>query len=234
MWQGSAAPSGGQGDAGAAAISPAPSRSEELRRKLALTGEVRREKASEPTLPDYIDYLQRMYDIVRASVPLMRLALTKCGEDGMSRRLAAYFEAHIEEEAGHDQLLLRDLEELGVPRERMAERMPNHWLTAAVGAQYYWVEHVSPVALLGYIAFLENEPPSAELIGEVQRILPGGVHAVRTLSIHCEADPYHKRMLDELIDSLELSDRDAALIGTSALFTAYLTAQARAGSPGAR
>ena len=32
---------------------------------------------------------------------------------------------------------------------------------ALVGAQYYWIRHVHPVALLGYVMLLEGYPPSA-------------------------------------------------------------------------
>jgi len=39
--------------------------------------------------------------------------------------------------------------------------------SARVGAQYYWIHHFHPVALLGYIAVLEGRPPSPTLVEEL-------------------------------------------------------------------
>jgi hypothetical protein len=202
-------------------------RSQALRLKLELAQELAGRRPAEPSLAAYVDYLQRMYDIVRASVPLMRLARARCPRDAAGRALRAYFDMHIVEESGHDELALQDLEELGIPRTAMASRLPNRAVAAMVGAQYYWIEHVSPIALLGYIAFLENDPPTAGQIAAIRRVLPPGIDATRALRVHCDADPLHKRELDQLIDSLDLDEDQALLIGANALHTAFLAAQTR-------
>jgi pyrroloquinoline quinone (PQQ) biosynthesis protein C len=210
-------------------------RSADLRSKLALVFRPRTTPYAPRELSDYIAHLHLLFDLVRASVPLMRIALAECtGDDLRSRKLASYFRAHITEEDGHDDLLLDDLEELGVSRSDARRRMPNPHIAAMVGAQYYWLAHVSPVPLLGYIAFLEGTPPTDADIAGVKPILPKHVDALRTLRVHAQADPFHSRMLDDLIDELDLDDADAALLGTSAMQTSWLMAEARAHAGAAR
>lgn len=211
------------------------SRSADLRHKLALAVRPRAASPSAPSLPAYVEYLQKMHDIVRASVPLMHAALARCTDgDLRSRTLATYFHEHIAEEEGHDELVLQDLEELGVSRADEAHRTPNPYLAAMVGAQYYWIAHASPVALLGYIAFLEGAPPTAAEIAAIRSVLPTHVDALRTLRVHAEADPSHTRILDDLLDDLDLDDADAALVGASALQTAWLSHASRERTGGAR
>lgn len=216
-------PSGG-GCSLAGRASERPAASAALRAMLA-TAAVRPLQARGFSLADYVAYLHLLHDTIVASMPLMRLALTKC-TGRHAALLSDYFESHIHEEDGHVELVLQDLEALGVPRT--VRRIPNLSIAAMVGAQYYWLEHVSVIPLLGYIAFLEGDPPTSREIEAAQAVIPAGVVADRTLRIHAEADPGHARALDALIDRLELDSHEAALVSHSALQTALLSAQARA------
>jgi hypothetical protein len=66
-----------------------------------------------------------------------------------------YLERHIEEERHHDEWTLDDLAAVGIePAQTLAIR-PTANVAALVGAQYYWILHHHPVALLGYMATLE-------------------------------------------------------------------------------
>lgn len=172
----------------------------------------------------YVDYLVLLHTIVRASVSLMAEAterLTTAGDtDPLAPGLRQYLERHIEEEAGHDEWLLEDLETIGVDRGDVLSQLPSPHVAAAVGAQYYWIRHHHPVALLGYIAVLEGHPPTAETVRTWKQRTGLPPDAFRTLEHHAAVDPSHNADLDALIDSLPLSDRNLAWICTSALATA--------------
>lgn len=171
------------------------------------------------TIPEVLLVL---HDVARASVPLMAAALAEARRragDAVADGLAAYLEHHIPEEQGHDLWLLDDLEVLGVDRGTVARRIAPPSVARMVGAQHYWVQHAHPVALLGYIAVIEGNPPTVQgLEGTIERTgLPAA--AFRTWLLHARLDPGHKADLDALLDSLPLDDDLRSLVSVSALHT---------------
>ena len=171
-----------------------------------------------------VPFLVLMHQIVRASVPLMRTAQAqseaRMKSDPLGQPLAAYFAEHIEEERDHDEWLLQDLEAAGVTRQDILARAPAPAAAALVGAQYYWILHHHPLAVLGYIRLLEGSPPSPAHVDRLQ-IASGLPESVfRTYRMHGEVDDGHTRQLDALIDALPLTDRHADLLLQSATHTA--------------
>jgi pyrroloquinoline quinone (PQQ) biosynthesis protein C len=171
----------------------------------------------------YPEYLVTSHWIVRASVPLMEAALeratTMLGEDPVSAGLARYLEQHIPEELHHDEWLLEDLEAAGTRRADVLARPPSATIAALVGAQYYWIFHYHPVALLGYIALLEGYPPTASEIEGLVASTGYPPDAFRTLRKHGELDPHHAQELDETLDALPLTREQSTVMGLSALHT---------------
>jgi hypothetical protein len=170
-----------------------------------------------------------MHQIVRASVPLMNVARSLAGEragmDPVCRELGAFLSVHAEEERDHDEWLLEDLEANGIGREDVISRIPSPHVAALVGAQYYWIQHQHPVALIGYMRLLEGNPPSQAHVQRLQREsgLPSAIF--RTYRLHGELDPNHMQDLDLLLDSLPLSDSQGHLVWISASHTATALAQ---------
>jgi hypothetical protein len=176
----------------------------------------------------YPEYLFTSHCVIRASVPLMETArrVAETRDDSVSARLAPYLAHHIPEELDHDEWLLGDLELLGRDRAALLRRPPSPTVASLVGAQYYWVQHFHPVALLGYIGLLEGYPPSPGLIDELQARTGFERAAFRTMIAHAELDPGHGAELDELLDSLPLTPEQSAVIGLSALHTIELYTRA--------
>jgi hypothetical protein len=207
---------------GSAAVAPSAS----LRRTLALVLPVLRsagrrlvEHARIREL--YPEYLVASHGIIRASVPLMHTALERAraagADDPAAVGLAAYLERHADEELGHDEWLLEDLEALGVSRREVLARPPSGAVAALVGAQYYWILHYHPVAVLGYIGLLEGYPPT---IADVDRLMSAtgyGADGFRTLIRHAELDPLHRDEFDEALDGLTLTEEQSSVIALSAL-----------------
>jgi len=171
----------------------------------------------------YPEFLFLVHSMIRTSVRMMEEAAEAARElgdvDPVAPRLAAYFEQHCEEEAGHDDWLLDDLEVLGVGRDAVWARMPSTIVAGLIGAQYYWIRHVHPVALLGYLAVLEGNPPKVEELEAIRRRTGLPAAAFRTLIKHAEIDPYHRDDLNDLIDALPLAPRHHSLIAISAFHT---------------
>lgn len=178
----------------------------------------------------YVEYLVLCHGVVRASVPLMRTALQRAAElapgDAVARALTDYLPEHIAEELDHDTWLLEDLAFLGVAADDVLPRPPSAAVAALVGAQYYWVLHFHPVALLGYMLVLEANQPTPGWIAGLASRTGFGPPAFRTLAEHADLDPHHARALRHTIDALPLTPDQSEVLGLSALHTVVALAAA--------
>jgi len=173
----------------------------------------------------YPEYLFTSHCVIRASVPLMEKAKARAEElapaDPVAASLAPYLEQHIPEELDHDEWLLEDLEVLGFDRADVLARPPSPTVAALVGAQYYWIFHYHPVAILGFLHLEHYHPHGPSLERFIERTgLPRD--GFRQLLIHAKLDAVHARELDRVLDSLPLEPRHEQLIGLSALQTVAL------------
>lgn len=173
----------------------------------------------------YATYLFHNHAVVRASVPLMRAALDRVvadwNHDPVGRGLAEYLSHHIPEEMHHDDWLLEDLEVLGVAREDVLKWMPPPSIATMVGAQYYWISHFHPVAILGYIAVLEGNPPVSAHIEAVASRTGLPRDAFSTMLKHARLDPHHRDDLNRALDGLPLGPQHSAMLGVSAFHTVH-------------
>jgi hypothetical protein len=163
-----------------------------------------------------------IHQITRASGPLMAAAFQVCRarqDDPSDVALAAYLELHIEEERYHDLWLLEDLESVGVARADVLSTVPPPAVAAMIGAQYYWIHHHDPVALIGYMLMLECNAPTSETLADLKQRSGLPESFFRTHRIHAELDPDHQCDLLDLATSLPLSTERRQLIDTSTLHT---------------
>lgn len=171
----------------------------------------------------YRDYLLVTYSIIRSSVPLMQAAYDRCfdlQDIRLLQELRKYYKKHIKEEMGHDEWILDDLESIGVTRQVSLFRKPLQSVAELVGAQYYWIYHWHPVCLLGYISFLEGNPPGRNLIKQLQKITGYPETGFRTLIKHSDLDPHHREELNELLQVLPLNSKQEQWITSNALYSA--------------
>ena len=170
-----------------------------------------------------ISHLILLHQITRASVPLMEAALRASRarpDDDVCVALAPYLECHIQEEYFHDQWILEDLESIGIHRAQMLSAIPSQYVAALVGAQYYWVLHHHPVALIGYMVMLEANAATEEQVGHLKAETGLPNSFFRTHLVHAELDPDHQAGILELVDHLPLSPAQDRLIAVSAMHTA--------------
>ncbi|MFE7430127.1 MULTISPECIES: iron-containing redox enzyme family protein [unclassified Streptomyces] len=179
---------------------------------------------TEGLLPRYQAYLSTMHAVIRASVPLMeraaeRAALLERYGDPLSTSLVPYLDGHVREEAEHDAWLLEDLAAAGADPRDAVDRMPDPLVASLAGAQYYWIEHHHPVALLGYIAVLEGHAPAAGLAPRLARLTGLPAPAFRTVHEHAHLDDGHTAELHALLDRMPLSRGQETAVAVSALHT---------------
>jgi Iron-containing redox enzyme len=172
----------------------------------------------------YREYIYQSHSIIRASVPLMQAAEQACGlpryaGDAALQGFARYLRRHIPEETGHHEWILDDGEAMGLDRQSILRRVPKESATQLVGVQYYWIHHFNPIALAGFIATMEGDPPSAGFIGKVAARNKLPLRCFSSFLYHARIDPQHRRDLDDLLDSLPLTPPHLEWIGLSSLRT---------------
>ncbi|MEA2217529.1 MAG: hypothetical protein QOJ35_155 [Solirubrobacteraceae bacterium] len=173
----------------------------------------------------YPVYLRTMHGIVRSAVPLLECASARARElacdDPVAAALADYYARHAEEERGHDGWLLEDLAALGADPGQPLREIPSPRVATFAGAQYYWLRHHHPVALLGHMAVVEGYPPQVGFAARLQRLTGYPADAFRAVRRHERLDIRHRRELYDLLDALALEPEHEALIGISALHTLH-------------
>lgn len=199
-----------------------------LRRKIALAlpplvaAERRLDQHPDPAAA-WIAFLGVLYGSMRASVPLLETALDRARDlsstDPLAARLTDYLHRHSEEERGHDEWLLQDLQSVGVDSAELLSRPPSGAVAALIGAQYYWVLHYHPVCILGYLMVIEGDPPSRRNLQDLQSRSGLPPSAFRTMLEHADLDMDHAAELTDLLDRLPLSSSHNEALGLSAIST---------------
>lgn len=196
-----------------------------LRTKLALTEPALHAATAQlwhaPGLAErYPAYLRLMHGVLRASVPIMERAADRCSGDRALPALRGYLAKHIEQERDHDTWLLADLAALGRDPGEVLREPPPPVVARLVGAQYFWVEHFHPVALLGYLAVMEGNCPAQWLPDRIAATAAVPDSALRTVREHAALDTGHTAEIYDLLDALPLTAAQSAAVAVSALHTA--------------
>lgn len=161
-----------------------------------------------PTRDAFVAYLRFLHGLMRSTETLLEMA-AKQAKRGM---LQDYFRWSLQEEQGHALWIEEDL-------ASMDERIGpiDHACAWIAGAQYYYLHHVGPEPLLGYIAAMEMRPATMNDVRALEET--HGKRAVRTIRHHAEADIRHG---DRLAEVLNEQNEYRELI----LYNAVVTAQA--------
>ncbi len=168
------------------------------------------------------DFLIQLHCVMRGGISLMRTARDKAltlPNDAVATQAATYLEQHIEEEKGHDEWLLHDIESLGIPAEEVLHATPSAAVVSLLGAQYFWMLHVHPVTIFGYLIVLEGYAPLADQLDEI-RIRTGlPATAFRCLKSHADDDPAHIADLNRTLDGMPLTPDQTKFLALSAFHT---------------
>lgn len=199
-----------------------------LRRKIALAlpplvaAQRRLDQHPDPAAA-WTAFLSALYGSVLASVPLLESALDRARElspaDPLATGLVDYLHRHADDERGHDEWLMHDLQSIGVTPAELVSPPPSGAVAALIGAQYYWILHYHPVSVLGYLMVIEGNPPNRGSLEDLQSRSGLPPSAFRTMLEHADIDVDHAAELVDLLDQLPLSPRHNEALGLSAIST---------------
>jgi hypothetical protein len=148
-------------------------------------------------------------DATRRLLPLVARRFAESGR----HTLSSWAEQKLSEEAGHDQLALRDLSELGY----RAHGLVRAFVPPRAGAWVALFEQLAkaedPVGCVGYAHALERLAllRGAAEVRAIEQSLPPGVNATRCLRVHSAlgSDPYHVRTNVTTTAALSADERRA-------------------------
>ncbi|GLX80044.1 hypothetical protein tinsulaeT_33840 [Thalassotalea insulae] len=162
------------------------------------------------------------YRVSNATVALMKEVIrcsARYDENEVLQPLVRYMKKHIPEEAGHDEWFLDDLTVLGVSREEVKAKLPNSNISSLIGSQYYWINHVHPVAFMGYLFCSETHHPTVEYVEKL--IANSGLPAegFSSLMHHAKLDVHHKEDIINVLNGLPLTEDLLKIVEMSAFQT---------------
>ena len=167
---------------------------------------------------DYIAFLVQAYHHVRHTTPL----LMACGSR-LPARLEWLREAvaeYIEEEVGHQEWILDDLQALGVPRSAVHEAGPSPATELMVAYAYDTIARGNPVGFFGMVLVLEGT--SVALASRAADVIETSLglprKAFRYLRSHGSLDVEHAGFFEGLMDRLHEPADQAAVVHAARMF----------------
>ncbi len=174
------------------------------------------------SLESYIAFLTQAYHHVKHTVPL----LMACGSR-LPERLEWLREAvaeYIEEEVGHQEWILNDLEACGIDKEKIRNSEPNFETELMVSYAYDTAARKNPVGFFGMVNVLEGTSIilATNAASIIQEKLNLDDRAFSYLNSHGSLDIKHVEFYENLMNKLDDDDDKQAVIHCAkAVFILY-------------
>ena len=187
-------------------------RTTEQREYLLASPIIQRALAGDITRELYIEFLTQAFHHVRHTVPLMMAVRSRIPE-----RLAWLQQEilhYLEEEEGHDQWILDDIEAAGGNRAAAARSQPDLATDAMVAFAYDMVARRNPVGFFGMVHVLEGTSVALALraADRVQAALVLPNRAFTYLRSHGTLDQQHVHHLAGILNRLDGDDDREAVV----------------------
>ncbi len=182
------------------------------RQTLQATPQIRDGLRGEITRATYLDYLTEAYHHVRHTVPLMRLARSRIGGD--RAWLVDALDHYIEDETGHEEWILRDIQHTGGDPDRARQSTPRLATELMVAYAYDFVSRINPVGFFGMVFVLEGTSTQLATRGAeaLMRSLKLPPDCFSYLLSHGAIDLEHMRFLQQLLDRIDGPEDRAAVV----------------------
>jgi pyrroloquinoline quinone (PQQ) biosynthesis protein C len=164
------------------------------------------------TLNQYVAFLTEAYHHVKHTVPLLMACGAKLGEDKEWLREAI---AHyIEEEIGHQEWILNDIQACGADAESVRSGKPVFATELMVAYAYDTIARGNPVGFFGMVHVLEGTSIQLAINSatEIQLSLNLPKQAFTYLNSHGSLDLEHVDFFRDLVNRLDSPEDKASLI----------------------
>jgi pyrroloquinoline quinone (PQQ) biosynthesis protein C len=183
---------------------------------------IRRALAGDVTRELYVAFLTQAYHHVKYTVPLLMAVGSRI--DAAHEWLRAEVAHYVEEEIGHEQWILDDIEAAGGDRAAVVASLPNVETDAMVAYAWDVAQRRNPVGFFGMVFVLEGTSIALalEAAGRVQATLGLPDRAFTYLRSHGELDKQHVQHLAGILERLPGEDEQRAILQCArAMFWLY-------------
>lgn len=187
-------------------------RTEEDRQRLFAVPVIQDALRGDVATTQYIAFLIQAYHHVKHTVPL----LMACGSrlDGRHEWLRTAIAEYIEEEIGHDEWILSDIEACGGDPEAARASRPHVSTELMVAYAYHQIDRGNPVGFFGMVHVLEGTSTAlaTNAAATIQKVLGLPASAFSYLTSHGSLDLKHVEFFKGLMNQLTDEQDQAAVI----------------------
>lgn len=170
------------------------------------------------TLDQYVEFLTQAYHHVKHTVPLLMAAGSRIPENKEWLRDAVA--EYIEEELGHQEWILNDINACGANKESVRHGTPNPATELLIAYAYDTIHRINPIGFFGMVLVLEGT--SIELAidaaGAIQQQLGLPDQAFSYLRSHGTLDQEHMKFFEKLMNRIEDHKEQALIIHGANMF----------------
>jgi thiaminase len=179
---------------------------------------IQRGVAGDVTLDEYIEFLCEAYHHVKHTVPLLMTCGSKLSES--QKWLQPAIGEYIEEEMGHEEWILNDIEHCGGNKEAVRHGQPAIATELMVAYAYDMIHRGNPVGFFGMVYVLEGTSVAlATTAAEaIQNNLKLPKKAFTYLTSHGSLDISHVDFFEQLMNRVEDSTEQAQIIHCAKVF----------------
>jgi len=170
------------------------------------------------SLPEYVAYLCQAYHHVKHTTPLLMAtgARLPASHEWLRDAVAEY----IDEEQGHQEWILNDIEACGFERESARNTQPTVATELMVAYAYDLINRVNPISFFGMVHVLEGTSIKAadQAAAGIQDALALPDKAFTYLRSHGALDQQHVKFFAALMNRIQCQDEQKLIIHSAQVF----------------
>lgn len=197
-------------------------RTEDSRRQLFAVPVIQDALKGDIVTGQYLAFLGQAYHHVRHTVPLLMACGSRLG--GKHEWLRKAIAEYIEEEIGHEEWILSDIDACGKDSAKVRFSRPHVSTELMVAYAYHQIDRGNPIGFFGMVHVLEGTSTAlaTNAAATIQRALGLPANAFSYLTSHGTLDLEHVRFFEGLMNQLgDEEDKEAVIHCAQVMYKLY-------------
>jgi pyrroloquinoline quinone (PQQ) biosynthesis protein C len=174
------------------------------------------------SLDTYVAFLTQAYHHVKHTVPLLMTTGGRLGEHYEWLRVA--IAEYIDEEIGHQEWILNDIDACGLDKEQVRGGKPSLATELMVSYAYDMVNRVNPIGFFGMVLVLEGTSTAvaSQAAKAISKSLSLPANCFSYLSSHGALDVEHTKFYEDIVNKIDdVQDQQQLIHAAKAFYKLY-------------